>query len=558
MDKNILKNFLYELEKFYQPEHPELKDGIGHEIEHIKGVVRRTNEIINTMNDYGYNVENFDKNISVLVAALHDIGNVISRDDHGHLGYGIIMNKLELENVFNVPIEYKMNGDKYISSEQQNHKLLDFVQKNKLDNKHYNLSNLTELNKTEKNILLTAIGIFAKYQVFHNSYSFEEVDEFYEGTLKMNQKDIILSSKELVNRDSDNKVISFNTGQMDNDVTRVRELGQKLKSLSEQLSEVLDNNQEKLKTIAEAVQDHNIDFCMEDEQKTRYEARSIYGMIIADADKDNIPEVFALRTLAFSYNKWAKEMNPGYFADKQGTPIVKICASHILHQSWERSKPEGFTKVFDDCFQYKKIEKIKGISEVTKDGENTQIVPKKDQHGVSMNKMNVGKKYIVSKNQGDDIYSQLDNHFGKCAISMLRHNIVQVCQKWANPDLEKENLDYLLDKVVSVYDKADSIEEAVDVFEKKKWGVQDNSFHAVIDDVLDDESISEKRACDTFVREIQEKVKQHSAKDEEKIELDNQSIEHGIGEMDNFKTENSDANCETNDEHNDDFSGDTI
>ena len=251
-------------------------------------------------------------------------------------------------------------------------------------------------------------------------------------------------------------------------------------------------------------------------------------------------------------------MNPKYFADKQGTPIVKICASHILHQSWERFKPEGFIKVFDDCFQYKKIEKIKGISEVTKDGENTQIVPKKDQHGVSMNKMNVGKKYTVSKNQGDDIYSQLDNHFGKCAISMLRHNIVQVCQKWANPDLEKENLDYLLDKVVSVYDKADSIEEAVDVFEKKKWGVRDNSFHAVIDDVLDDESISEKRACETFVREIQEKVKQHSAKDEEKIELDNQSIEHGIGEMDNFKTENSDANCETNDEHNDDFSGDTI
>lgn len=67
MDKNILKDFLYELEKFYQPENPKLKDGIGHEIEHIKGVVRRTNEIINTMNDYGYNVEDFDKNISVIV-----------------------------------------------------------------------------------------------------------------------------------------------------------------------------------------------------------------------------------------------------------------------------------------------------------------------------------------------------------------------------------------------------------------------------------------------------------------------------------------------------------
>lgn len=558
MDKNVLKNFLYELEKFYQPEHPELKDGIGHEIEHIKGVVRRTNEIIDTMNDYDYNVEDFDKNISVLVAALHDIGNAISRDDHGHLGYGIIMNKLELEDILSVPIEYKMDGDKYISSEQQNHKLLDFVQKNKLDEDYYDLSNLTELNKTEKNILLTATRIFAKYQIFANGYKPKRVDDFYNKNLNMNKEDIILSSEELVNRDNDNEVTSFKAGQMDNDSTRVRELEQKLKSLSEQLCEVLDNNQEKLKTIAEAVQDHNIEFRMENEQKKRYEARSIYGMIIADADKDNIPEVFALRTLAFSYNKWAKEMNPRYFADKQGTPIAKICTTHILHQSWERFKPEDFTKVFDDCFQYKKLEKIKGISEVTKDGENAQIVPKKDQHGVSMNKMNVGKKYTVSKNQGDDIYSQLDNHFGDCVISMLRHNIVQVCQKWANPDLEKENLDYLLDKVVSVYGKADSIEEAVDVFEKKKWGVRDNSFHAVIDDVLDDESISEKRACDTFVREIQEKVKQHSAKDEEKIELDNQSIEHGIGEMDNFKTENSDANCETNDEHNDDFSGDTI
>lgn len=224
MDKNVLKNFLYELEKFYQPEHPELKDGIGHEIEHIKGVVRRTNEIIDTMNDYDYNVEDFDKNISVLVAALHDIGNAISRDDHGHLGYGIIMNKLELEDILSVPIEYKMDGDKYISSEQQNHKLLDFVQKNKLDEDYYDLSNLTELNKTEKNILLTATRIFAKYQIFANGYKPKRVDDFYNKNLNMNKEDIILSSEELVNRDNDNEVTSFKAGQMDNDSTRVREL----------------------------------------------------------------------------------------------------------------------------------------------------------------------------------------------------------------------------------------------------------------------------------------------------------------------------------------------
>ena len=201
------------------------------------------------------------------------------------------MNKLELEDVLNVPIEYKMNGEKYISSEQQNHKLLDFIQKNKIDENYYDLSNFTELNKTEKNILLTATKIFAKYQIFANGYKPKRVDDFYKKNLNMNKEDIVLSSEELVNRDNDNKVTSFKAGQMDNDTTRVRELEQKLKSLSEQLCKVLDNNQEKLKTIAEAVQDHNIDFCMKNEQKTRYEARSIYGMIIADADKDNIPEV---------------------------------------------------------------------------------------------------------------------------------------------------------------------------------------------------------------------------------------------------------------------------
>lgn len=129
MDK--LKNFLNSIEQFYQPKDASEKDGIGHEIEHIKGVIERMHIIAQTINENPslYQETKVDYNIATTVAALHDIGNTINRDDHNHLGYGIIMGKLTPSDILKAPTK----GNTLLSATEK-HNILSHFKNNKVTN----------------------------------------------------------------------------------------------------------------------------------------------------------------------------------------------------------------------------------------------------------------------------------------------------------------------------------------------------------------------------------------------------------------------------------------
>ena len=120
-----IKEFLGTLEDFYKPEPGEEKKGIGHELEHIKGVIIRTKIISNILNDkllvsdkadkfkeFGFKNKAINEDISMTVAAFHDIGNLIDRDDHNHFALGIVKGELTPEDILSVPFEGMTDDEK--------------------------------------------------------------------------------------------------------------------------------------------------------------------------------------------------------------------------------------------------------------------------------------------------------------------------------------------------------------------------------------------------------------------------------------------------------------
>ena len=87
------------------------KNSIGHGIEHIRGVVMRALEFCKIMNEHPEEYE-LSKPLDPLVvgtaAMAHDLGNVIYRDGHNHLGYAIIKGEFNLQDFLDVPVK---NGE---------------------------------------------------------------------------------------------------------------------------------------------------------------------------------------------------------------------------------------------------------------------------------------------------------------------------------------------------------------------------------------------------------------------------------------------------------------
>lgn len=109
-DLDKLIDFLESIEEFYKAKEGEEKQGIGHEIEHINGVILRAAEYAQFVNEdlKTYKQKDLvDLGIVATCAALHDIGNVIERDAHGQYAFGVVMGKLEFDDFFKVPYKNK-------------------------------------------------------------------------------------------------------------------------------------------------------------------------------------------------------------------------------------------------------------------------------------------------------------------------------------------------------------------------------------------------------------------------------------------------------------------
>ena len=107
-DINALEKFLIELENFYKSEPGDEKKGIGHEIEHINGVILRSKKYAEMINE-NPEIYKLDKKVDIgkvtVIAVLHDIGNVIERDYHNHYALAIVKGELSVEDFCNIPLK---------------------------------------------------------------------------------------------------------------------------------------------------------------------------------------------------------------------------------------------------------------------------------------------------------------------------------------------------------------------------------------------------------------------------------------------------------------------
>ena len=473
-----LKDFLLNIEKFYQPEHPELKDGIGHEIEHIKGVVHRTEEIVKTINGnpqkYG---EKLDLLTATSVACLHDIGNVISRDGHNFLGEGILKGNLTTENcIVNNASKSSISNNGVLKSYK------DFEN---------GLISYDKLTKPHREAIMDAITLNVKFNMSYNGYknqdvSVENFDNFLSKIPNLPQdKNFLFEIKDTFIKD----------GVFREDDCHYNP---ELKNITKQFQEIFPLNSKEFNDIVRAVREHNVDFMKNEKgEKFRFVSDSPYSRIIADADKDNIPETFAMRTMLFALNKWIKsKCNPAFIeedekgelkTDEKGeyVPNIEMCMKHVLHQANERfkySKEEWIketgknedvpnfvcevAKEFNPEFGYKPLHKIKGI----------------DNNGISL------------PEKGDDLFSQVDYFYGGHEIENLRKSAVDTLRKWSIPDNAEQSLEELKPIMQDLLN-APSIEVAVDMYESKYYNnIGHNSFEEIIDNIIEEsEEIEEEK-----------------------------------------------------------------
>ena len=526
IDEKALHGVLDNLGKFYTPENPQAKDGIGHEIEHLKGAIRRCGEITGVVNDspekYGVDT-GIDNRVSTTVSALHDIGNVCSRENHNHFSRGIVQGYLLPENVVSVP-DKDIQHRSEISSALENGTSIDGI----VSNESYGAS------------AARVCAICVQFEIQYTDYGVRfdsnsdlgEIAEFIQEIAP----DIF---REEISDKTANEIADAVMGLID-------ECGKgTVFSYVEGLQEITDGLADAYRdalpalfdTVAEAVQDHNIDF---NDDGTPYFARSTYGAIAYDADKDNVEATFELRTLAFAINNWAVvkaepsmcklDENGNVIRDENGKPVPDVykCAEHILDQARERFSPAG-TEISTHAFEYKlgvvngdtvKI-KIPGVSRCDMDNASKVHVNGEeralsvdlirnpdgtlDRHPVcvcgeqvrpeiDMKSVQTERIYFKSESvRGVDLRSQLDEIYERTngkpsdTVLSLREKVIEIGETLGNPEWRETHKEEIKEKISEIcerYEKSESHEAAVDIGEEEHYGIESNSWEEVIADVL--------------------------------------------------------------------------
>ncbi len=535
--KKEINAFLKGLEKFYAPKHPELKDGIGHEIEHLKGVVMRSDiiceEIINNPNIE----QEPDKNIVKAVAALHDIGNIITRAGHNNIGAGIVRGQLRIDDILDTPMETVERGKKKILTESEMEHLRQSIGRGPLG-VYFEVKDLSEREKnalhiamsqmvafdigfgnitptgytvgsiypaqraafdemaaeTSKAILDNGINLFKNEQYWIDRFGLDPNDEKDQQVIKQVMKQIF-DQDDLEEIDFFRNDISAR--KIDNIKLRAKDIhfDPRLKDVSSDLAKTFSDNKFAINIIADAVQDHNIDWYADDAGNLeRYKARSIYGAIVADADKDSCPATFAMRSMLFTINKL--HTKDGWKLGELNKAQKKELFDNVLAQANQRYRAAYANK--SECYglyayqkQPSEIKSQKGVtlSETVKESEE------KKYFNWSKGVTEAGQYYGINPAGGDDNYSQLNHRFGEKITNKIWQFIdSEITRKWADPNQIKQSYAEL-NYIYEVLAKAQSIEQAVAIMEKdnteKITGkkINDMSWSTAIDNNIDDNYI---------------------------------------------------------------------
>ena len=375
-------------------------------------------------------------------AMAHDLGNVIYRDGHNHLGYAIIKGEFNLQDFLDVPVK---NGE----------------------TKEY----LDDISKQEFIEAVETNGYyFSKKDIEHFPVALEYLTTQIVFNLAYNENDVktendlrkyINDNFENVSKDLVDAVVKEMIAK--NGFIKIT-YHPELQELTQSFNNVFEKGSIELKIISEAVQDHNIDYKNKIEHN---QSRSPEGMIVYDADKDNNPYVFLARTVQFAIHKIAMTDRKEFCLKKNPTaeeieqygnyvPDILQCCKHVLHQSWERfresaeeyvirtGRPANKREFWNDIAEYKHgLNKVKGVVE-----NNSIPCPKTQQEkdaAVAGYNYVVDSKhnlitFLISPNEGEDLYSQIDNHSTSHRIRDFKSRFINKVRDWADPRKEKESL----------------------------------------------------------------------------------------------------------------------
>lgn len=519
-----LNSLLHNIGDFYSPpqDEAEKKLGIGHEVEHIKGVVLRADNISDIISNEYKATDNgspIDKGIVATVAALHDIGNTIERSSHEHMGRGIIQGELSPQDILSVPMFTKENQSDLYGKETILKEYFD------IHKEPFSKENLSTLNDKLQTAAYEVGVVCLKFRVGYNTIPASNFEKTINQMFGNDIFDVAMDKfKSIIN---ENKMTYTPELQQCID----SDMGSKLQSLTAQIQQVYPKGSEDLTKIAEAVQDHNIDFKpnLGTGEIDRYEARNVYGSIVADADKDNVFETFEIRTLAFSINKLPTIPNGDYMFEKKpidgevGKVDMIKAVSQVFHQIFERFRPnEKDIEVSQSEFAYKTVGKIKGIEAVSADIPGAKVVPETiiDHNGIEWKCPSAGQHYIEKGTIGDDIYSQCDAIYGKGENKVLetRSDFIEKAQALlddAKITGEEAVVIKIASIIVPVWEEGKTIEEIVakgeiDYYKEQGIDLSDISWDNVIEyiyrDVDDIEKVDKDSQPYSSIEELKQEI----------------------------------------------------
>lgn len=353
----------------------------GHgKFDHIASVVIRATEAGTLLNESGKS--KVDPELVKYAAVLHDIGNSISRNGHNHFGYGIIMGELDLRRILDVPNknaegrymnqtvvselkEHLKNNNGTLHFTDDDRRLLQKYETRKNYMKQIQpVITRTDIDKATKVILAKEHAL--------ESWEIQALDLLL-GKIKLAELDLTFDAgykgipayemrqhaAEKYNLPTNSFILNYiynsftdEMGQYKDEALRKSADDLKLQAKNlHNLSHILGRafrNEDTRVMLAEAVQDHNIDFKTPIQTETtsalrhmgndvRYCARNDYGMIIADADKSNDPIQETMRIMKYTIEKLVKEGNPNltmhyqYPNSEEIVPILTEKGEYILN-----------------------------------------------------------------------------------------------------------------------------------------------------------------------------------------------------------------------------------
>ncbi len=465
---------LFALNEFYNSDR---KYNIGHGSSHVFGVMKRSLQryyFINENPEFkDVLTEPISKDIIIATAVLHDVGNVINRKNHNQFSKGIVQGYLHIDDILNEKTPIYNELDKQTRNNLKSFILDSKMNNDGLFNEYYHFENINSIipDKESQEALFNAMLIKFQFDSFYNQeFNYEYINSFdkylsnhfcipkdsylYE-SIKKYSFALFPESKKIIETARDEKKYEIERSNKEK-ITAFNERSHKYSEKCRKLTEMLhaSYSQSELKIIADAVQEHNVDFKYKDEcidsinnteqaqkeayKQNRFQGSSIYSMIIADADKDNFIETSIMRRFLFSKNHSfivnqesiieASHINEikHLLYKNEAIAIVPMlsCAFNILGQFYQRDRKESssqklLSKIPEEILNcstdgenvLKKIDVLQGMLEIYKENYSN--------HTFQPSYLKYDRYYYREWTSSVDTYSQLNTFFKTTVFSEL-------------------------------------------------------------------------------------------------------------------------------------------